>query len=81
MLYTDIGWLIRQAKNLTDIPVAVITNGSLLYDPQVRNELSAADAVLPALDAAPSHFPPEAQSTATGPDQKRGEKSVGLKSN
>jgi wyosine [tRNA(Phe)-imidazoG37] synthetase (radical SAM superfamily) len=53
-MHTGIGWLIRQTKNLTDIPVAVITNGSLLYDPQVRYELSAADAVLPSLDAGTS---------------------------
>jgi wyosine [tRNA(Phe)-imidazoG37] synthetase (radical SAM superfamily) len=53
-LHTGIGWLIRQTKNLTDIPVAVITNGSLLYDPQVRCELAAADAVLPTLDAGTS---------------------------
>ncbi|MEA3326302.1 MAG: radical SAM protein, partial [Chloroflexota bacterium] len=32
-------------------PVAVITNGSLLYMPEVRHELQAADAVLPSLDA------------------------------
>jgi len=53
-LYTGIGWLIHQIKNLTDIPVAVITNGSLLYDPQVRSDLAAADVVLPTLDAGTS---------------------------
>ena len=53
-LHTRIGWLIEQVKTLTDIPVAVITNGSLLYDPQVRDELAAADAVLPTLDAGTS---------------------------
>jgi wyosine [tRNA(Phe)-imidazoG37] synthetase (radical SAM superfamily) len=35
----------------TDLPVAVITNGSFLYRPEVRAALSAADAVLPSLDA------------------------------
>lgn len=35
-----------------DIPVAVLTNGSLLSDPQVRRELLPADLVLPSLDAA-----------------------------
>lgn len=53
-LHAGIGWLIRQTKTLTNIPVAVITNGSLLYDPQVRYELAAADAVLPTLDAGSS---------------------------
>ena len=50
-LHSDMGWLIRQVKQLADIPVAVIINGSLLYLPQVRAELAAADAVLPTLDA------------------------------
>lgn len=50
-LHSGIGWLIRQVKALTPIPVAVITNGALLYLPDVRAELSAADAVLPTLDA------------------------------
>jgi wyosine [tRNA(Phe)-imidazoG37] synthetase (radical SAM superfamily) len=50
-LYLEIGWLIRQIKGLTDIPVAVITNGSLLYLPEVRQDLAAADVVMPSLDA------------------------------
>jgi wyosine [tRNA(Phe)-imidazoG37] synthetase (radical SAM superfamily) len=50
-LHSGIGWLIREVKQLTDHPVAVITNGSLLYLPEVREELAAADAVLPTLDA------------------------------
>jgi len=35
-----------------DIPVAVLTNGTLLYDKKVRNELMDANVVLPSLDAA-----------------------------
>lgn len=50
-LHSSLGWMIRQVKALTDIPVAVITNGALLYLPEVRRELSAADAVMPTLDA------------------------------
>ncbi len=50
-LYEGLGWLIRQVKQRTRVPVAVITNGSLLYLPEVREELLAADAVLPSLDA------------------------------
>lgn len=50
-LPASIGWLIRQVKSLTPLPVAVITNGSLLYLPEMRLELSPADAVLPSLDA------------------------------
>ncbi len=51
MLYKGIGWLIGEVKKLTTIPVAVITNGSLLYLPEVREELLQADAVLPSLNA------------------------------
>ncbi|KPL76932.1 radical SAM protein [Ornatilinea apprima] len=50
-LYSRLGYLIRQVKQMTPLPVAVITNGSLLYQPEVRQELAAADAVLPTLDA------------------------------
>jgi len=50
-LHERLGWIIRQVKAMTPVPVAVITNGSLLYRPDVREELSAADAVLPSLDA------------------------------
>jgi wyosine [tRNA(Phe)-imidazoG37] synthetase (radical SAM superfamily) len=50
-LHASIGWLIREVKALTPLPVAVITNGALLYLPEMRAELSAADAVLPSLDA------------------------------
>jgi wyosine [tRNA(Phe)-imidazoG37] synthetase (radical SAM superfamily) len=55
-LHRRIGWLIRQIKSLTDKPVAVITNGSLLHLPEVREELSATDAVLPTLDAGTAAF-------------------------
>jgi len=50
-LHANVGWLIRQVKALTDLPIAVITNGSLLYLPQVREELAVVDAVMPSLDA------------------------------
>ncbi len=50
-LHAGLGWMIRQAKTFTRIPIAVITNGSLLHRPDVREEMCAADAVLPTLDA------------------------------
>lgn len=50
-LHASLGALIRSVKSISDLPVAVITNGSLLYLPEVREELMAADAVLPSLDA------------------------------
>lgn len=55
-LHARLGWLIRQVKKLTDIPIAVITNGALLYQPSMRAELAAADAVLPSLDAGNPHL-------------------------
>ncbi|ETA82247.1 radical SAM protein [Youngiibacter fragilis] len=50
-LYLGLGKLIRGLKDRTDKPVAVITNGALLSDPEVREELMAADIVLPSADA------------------------------
>lgn len=50
-LHSGLGWLIQQVKGLTDLPIAVITNGSLLYLPEVRRDLMQANAVLPSLDA------------------------------
>jgi wyosine [tRNA(Phe)-imidazoG37] synthetase (radical SAM superfamily) len=50
-LHSGLGWLIERVKEITDLPVAVITNGSLLYLPEVRRGLLPADAVLPSLDA------------------------------
>lgn len=47
-----IGKLIREIKKMTDIPVAVLTNSSLLSLKSVREALKAADLVVPSLDAA-----------------------------
>ncbi len=51
-LHSGIGEMINAIKTLTDIPVAVITNGSLLFREDVRDDLLNADLVLPSLDAA-----------------------------
>ncbi len=50
-LNSDIGEIIDQIKTFTRAPVAVITNGSLLYRDDVRKDLSGADLVVPSLDA------------------------------
>lgn len=50
-LYSRLGTLIRFVKSMSRLPVAVITNGSLLSRAEVRDELMAADAVLSGLDA------------------------------
>jgi len=52
-LHSHIGEVIAFLKKLRpSIPVAVLTNGTLLRDPKVRKELMLADLVLPSLDAA-----------------------------
>lgn len=53
-LSRDIGLLIRGIKKTTSIPVAVLTNGTLLTRKDVRRELAAADVVVPSLDAVPA---------------------------
>jgi wyosine [tRNA(Phe)-imidazoG37] synthetase (radical SAM superfamily) len=51
-LFSPLGDLIDRVKSMTDIPVAVLTNGSLLWKKEVRSELMNADLVVPSLDAA-----------------------------
>ena len=50
-LNSRIGQLIDMIKQITDIPVSVITNGTLLWNPQVRENLKNADLVMHSLDA------------------------------
>jgi len=47
-----LGDMIREVRKRTATPVAVITNGTLLWIEEVRRRLLEADAVLPSLDAA-----------------------------
>ena len=52
-LNSRIGDVLQFIKsNYPNIPVAVLTNGTLFYQKQVRTELLNADVVLPSLDAA-----------------------------
>lgn len=51
-LNADIGLLIKELKHAAAKPIAVITNGSLLYLEEVRRDIILADAILPSLDAA-----------------------------
>ena len=53
-LHSQIRSVIEGIKAITSIPVAVITNGSLLYEEEVRQDLLRADIVLPSLDAVSS---------------------------
>jgi wyosine [tRNA(Phe)-imidazoG37] synthetase (radical SAM superfamily) len=51
-LHSGIGDIIGEVKRLSPYPVAVITNSSTLTDPEVRNELKAANLLVPTLEAA-----------------------------
>ena len=56
-LCRDLGWLIRSVRSSCDVPIAVITNGSLMFRKDVRQDLEKADLVMPSLDAGdPSTF-------------------------
>ena len=51
-LNSKLGEIIKGIKGISSLPVAVITNGTLLTDRNVREELLSADLVMPSLDAA-----------------------------
>lgn len=53
-LHSQIRSVIEGIKAIPSIPVAVLTNGSLLYEEEVRQDLLHADIVLPSLDAVSS---------------------------
>jgi wyosine [tRNA(Phe)-imidazoG37] synthetase (radical SAM superfamily) len=50
-LNSRLGELIDGIRKITDIPVAILTNGTLLYRQDVRADCAKADVVLPSLDA------------------------------
>jgi len=50
-LNSDIGLIIKEIKSFSNIPVAVITNSSLLWMPEVREDIKDSDLVLPSLDS------------------------------
>jgi wyosine [tRNA(Phe)-imidazoG37] synthetase (radical SAM superfamily) len=45
-LHSGIGLLIKEIKRCTAIPVAVLTNSSLLWMPEVRADLMPADIIM-----------------------------------
>jgi wyosine [tRNA(Phe)-imidazoG37] synthetase (radical SAM superfamily) len=55
-LHSKIRLVIEGIKAITSIPVAVITNGSLLSEELVRHDLFHADIILPSLDAVSSEI-------------------------
>lgn len=50
-LFKKLGELIKGIKSLTDIPVVVLTNGSLFFDKEVRKNCLNCDYLVPSLDA------------------------------
>ena len=48
-LHVELGRIIANVKGRTGVKVAVLTNGSLLYRPEVRERLLKADRVMPTL--------------------------------
>ena len=50
-LNVRLGEIVDGIKRLTNIPVAILTNGTLLYMAEVRADCAKADVVLPSLDA------------------------------
>ena len=51
-LHRDLGKILHFIKATTNKPLAVLTNGTTLSDPEVRAELLVADIVTPSLDSA-----------------------------
>jgi len=51
-LHLRLGELVDGIKQITDIPVALLTNGTLLSRPDVRADCARVDVVMPSLDAA-----------------------------
>lgn len=50
-LHKKLGYLAKEIKKMTDIPLALITNASLFYIEEVRREAMLFDVVLPSIDA------------------------------
>jgi wyosine [tRNA(Phe)-imidazoG37] synthetase (radical SAM superfamily) len=51
-LHSGLGEMIQAVRGRTDLPVVVLTNGSLLWQAEVRAEVCGADLLVPSLDAA-----------------------------
>jgi wyosine [tRNA(Phe)-imidazoG37] synthetase (radical SAM superfamily) len=50
-LHSQVGSVIKGIKGMSSIPVAALTNGSLLHLEELRDDLRQADIILPSLDA------------------------------
>ena len=50
-LHAHLGRIVDRIRAMTTVPLAVLTNGSLLWMPEVRDAIEAADLVMPTLAA------------------------------
>lgn len=50
-LHPQLGLLIQEIKKMARVPIALLTNGSLLFKEEVLERVLAADVVVPSLDA------------------------------
>lgn len=50
-LYSELSSLIHGIKQITNIPIAVLTNGSLLWNMYIQEAVCGADLIIPSLDA------------------------------
>jgi wyosine [tRNA(Phe)-imidazoG37] synthetase (radical SAM superfamily) len=50
-LHAGLGDIVADIRRRTDVPLAVLTNGSLLSEPAVADALAGVDLVVPSLDA------------------------------
>ncbi len=55
-LNSALGYMIQEIKKMTTVPVAVLTNSTLLYLRSVRDELKSADLIKCTLDAADDKY-------------------------
>jgi len=70
-LHCELGRIIDGIKRITHIPVALLTNGTLLSDESVRADCGKADVILPSLDAGDeSTFQKISRPTAGGTIEK-----------
>ena len=50
-LHPQLGLIIKEIKKMGSVPVALLTNGSLLFNDEILERVLAADVVVPSLDA------------------------------
>ena len=50
-LHSRLGEIVQTLKGQFNVPVAILTSGALLWDPEVRRQCALADLVMPSLDA------------------------------